>query len=246
MGDRYFDISAFAYAHRGLWGGRVPENSLAAFHAAREHGLGVELDVRLSADSVVHVFHDPQLDRMCGVAGPLDALTAEELARTFLPNGFSIPTLEAVLSVMADFPVLIELKVEGPGGDLADRVAALIEGKPGRLAAMSFEEATAARLCELVTDRPVGLLIGPEPLLGVDTVRSKVARARAIGCDYLAPHLTSLAVVEEAGGSLPLVTWTLRDPAELEIARRHSAAPIFEGIDPSLVAGLAKPSQTPI
>jgi glycerophosphoryl diester phosphodiesterase len=242
MGDRLFDVSAFAYAHRGLWGGRVPENSLAAFHSAQAHGLGVELDVRLSADGVVHVFHDPILDRMCGLPSAFDNLTAEQLAKTFLPNGFPVPTLEAVLAVMGECPVLIELKIEGPS-ELAEQVAGLIAEQPGRLAVMSFDEATVAMLCELVTDRPVGLLIPPEMLTGAESVRAKAARGRAMGCDYLAPHFSSLATVEEAGG---LATWTLREPLQLEIARRHSAAPIFEGFDPSLVIDLAKPPQTPI
>ena len=38
------------YAHRGLWGKGVPENSLAAFRAAAEAGFGIELDVQLSKD----------------------------------------------------------------------------------------------------------------------------------------------------------------------------------------------------
>jgi glycerophosphoryl diester phosphodiesterase len=241
-----FDVSAFAYAHRGLWGGsRVPENSLAAFHSAREHGLGVELDVRLSSDGVVHVFHDPTLDRMCGLPEGFDRLTAEQLARTFLPNGFPVPTLEAALAVMGDRPVLIELKIEGPT-ELAGRVAQVIAGHSGQLAVMSFDEATVASLCQLVTDRPVGLLIPPEVVIGADNVRAQAARGRAMGCDYLAPHFSSLAMTEEAGGGLPLATWTLREPAQLEIARRHSAAPIFEGVEPLLVAGLAMPSQTQI
>ena len=46
------------YAHRGLWGGDVPENSLAAFKRAAERGLAIELDVQLSRDGVVMVFHD--------------------------------------------------------------------------------------------------------------------------------------------------------------------------------------------
>src|SRR4051794_4857772 len=56
------------FAHRGLHGSGVPENSLAAFQAAFNQTVGVECDVRLSGDGSAVVFHDPDLTRMCGVA----------------------------------------------------------------------------------------------------------------------------------------------------------------------------------
>ena len=47
------------YAHRGLHNGKdAPENSLAAFEAACQKGYGIELDVQLSRDGKVMVFHD--------------------------------------------------------------------------------------------------------------------------------------------------------------------------------------------
>ncbi|MBE6699047.1 MAG: glycerophosphodiester phosphodiesterase, partial [Ruminococcaceae bacterium] len=47
------------YAHRGLHNGKdAPENSLAAFEAACRAGYGIELDVQLSRDGTVMVFHD--------------------------------------------------------------------------------------------------------------------------------------------------------------------------------------------
>ena len=46
------------YAHRGLHGEGVPENSLSAFARAAEAGYGIELDVQLSRDGTVMVFHD--------------------------------------------------------------------------------------------------------------------------------------------------------------------------------------------
>lgn len=57
------------YAHRGLHteDGTVPENSLPAFRAAAEAGYAVEMDVHLTADDQLVVFHDDTLERMCGV-----------------------------------------------------------------------------------------------------------------------------------------------------------------------------------
>ena len=66
------------YAHRGLHNGKdAPENSLAAFEAACRAGYGIELDVQLSRDGKVMVFHDGTLVRMTGCDKKLCELTAE-------------------------------------------------------------------------------------------------------------------------------------------------------------------------
>ena len=68
-------------AHRGLHSRdkSVPENSLEAFRLAAEAGYGIELDVQLSKDGQVVVFHDDTLDRVCGVHVRVDELTLSEL-----------------------------------------------------------------------------------------------------------------------------------------------------------------------
>ena len=241
MSERFFDVSAYPYAHRGLWGGRTPENSLAAFEAAKAAGVGVELDVRLTADGVPVVFHDAGLERMCGHRELLVRVMSEDLAAHPLPDGSRIPTLAQVLAVMGDLPVLIELKVDGQAGDIADRVASAIEGLRGYYGVMSFDEPTVARLCRLVTDRPVGLLAIADNQIE-DVIAAKAMTARGLGCDYVAPHHSVLGIMQEAAGGLPMVTWTVRTPEELELARKHGAAPIFEGFS----AALAMPERTPI
>jgi glycerophosphoryl diester phosphodiesterase len=241
MSERFFDVSAYAYAHRGLWRGRTPENSIAAFEAARAAGVGVELDVRLTADGVPVVFHDAGLERMCGHRELLARVASDELAGHQLPDGSPIPTLAQALAIMGDLPVLIELKVDGAGGEIADRVASAIEGLAGLYGVMSFDEPTVARLCRLVTDRPVGLLAIADNQVE-ETIISKAVTARGLGCDYVAPHHSVLAIMQAAAGGLPMVTWTVRTPEELELARKHGAAPIFEGFSPAL----AMPARTPI
>lgn len=241
-----FDIAAHVYAHRGLWGGGVPENSLAAFRAAAAAGVGCELDVRPTRDGELVVFHDATLERMCGDARRLDALTLDELSELQLPDGSAIPTLAQCLAAMAGEPVLIELKVDAPGGDLGDAVADAIARLDAPCAVMSFDEATVARLRELVSDRPVGLLVDTQKMLRAEGVQRKMVRAKRIGCDYAGPHLTSLGTAKEAGTGLPLVTWTLRRESDLDVARHFGAAPIFEGFNPSLATGLAKSRGTPI
>ena len=103
-------------AHRGLHSVdlSVPENSLPAFAAARKAGYGVELDVRLSKDEQVVVFHDDDLKRICGVHGRVSDLSRAELSKLSL-SGTSerIPLLSEVLEILGDTPVIVELKSVG-------------------------------------------------------------------------------------------------------------------------------------
>ena len=56
------------YAHRGLWNAAegVPENSLPAFARAAEQGYAIELDIQITKDGRIVVFHDDMMKRMCG------------------------------------------------------------------------------------------------------------------------------------------------------------------------------------
>ena len=62
------------FAHRGLHSRdkSIPENSLEAFDLASRAGYGMELDVQLSKDGQVVVFHDDTLERVCGVNARVD------------------------------------------------------------------------------------------------------------------------------------------------------------------------------
>ena len=128
------------YAHRGLWGGEIPENSLAAFALAAEKGYAIELDVQLSADGEVMVFHDYTLDRMCGVQGKLSERTAAELSTLALSGtDETIPTLRQVLEVVAGrVPLLVELKGESTQNGVCAPVAALLDDYHGAYCVESF------------------------------------------------------------------------------------------------------------
>ena len=80
-------LTGWLYAHRGLHGGSVPENSLAAFSRAAEAGYGIELDVQLTLDGRLVVHHDASLKRVCGADLRICDITFEELCRHLLPDG---------------------------------------------------------------------------------------------------------------------------------------------------------------
>lgn len=79
----------FWFAHRGA-GTHAPENTLAAFRLAAEHGFrGYECDVKLSADDVAYLLHDDTLDRTTNAQGPARPWRWEDLSRLDAGRWFS-------------------------------------------------------------------------------------------------------------------------------------------------------------
>ncbi|MBR3018628.1 MAG: glycerophosphodiester phosphodiesterase [Clostridia bacterium] len=103
------------FAHRGLYGGSVPENSLTAFQLAVNKGYGIELDVQLTADGELAVHHDASLLRTCGVDRKISEMTAGEIRRYPLgENGESVPFFQEVLELVhGQAPLIVELKTAG-------------------------------------------------------------------------------------------------------------------------------------
>lgn len=238
----WFDVGAFAYAHRGLWDAARAENSLAAFEAAAAAGAGCELDVRATRDDKLVVFHDATLMRLCGDPRVVSELTLAELREQRLPDCSRIPTLGMCLEAMSGQPTLVEIKVEPPYRDIADLVVAEMRGSDAKAAVMSFDAEVMHQVARELAGRPVGQLIEPLDQLGETGVRDKALRALGAGCTYLAPHISSLAATRRAAPDAPMVCWTVRTTGELALARRHGAAPIFEGV----CAALAKDERAPI
>lgn len=113
------------YAHRGLHNlsEGVPENSMAAFRRAAEHGYGIELDVQLTRDGQVIVAHDYDLKRICGIEKEIDSLTYEELSRfPILGTEERIPLLEDVLKlVKGQVPLIVEIKYKHLGSTICKK-----------------------------------------------------------------------------------------------------------------------------
>lgn len=116
--DRTAMMKYRLYAHRGLFDntGDAPENSLAAFKKAVEAGYGMEMDVQLSKDDKLVVFHDASLKRMCGVDGNVWDYTLEELQQFKLANSEeTIPSFEDVLKLVnGQTPLIVEYKMDRP------------------------------------------------------------------------------------------------------------------------------------
>ena len=103
------------FAHRGYHCAEkgIPENSMAAFRAALKRGYGIEIDLHLTKDGRLVVFHDDTLERICGRPDTVENMTYEELKNCRLcGTAETIPSFDEVLSLVdGRVPLLIELKI---------------------------------------------------------------------------------------------------------------------------------------
>lgn len=144
-------FKGYAYAHRGLYDAdqSVPENSLEAFRRAAEAGYGIELDLQLSADGQVVVFHDDTLQRVCGVDKRVDACRFEELREMRLfASSQQIPLFTELLkTVAARVPLIVELKAGGDWRSLCEKAYALLDAYDGLYCVESFHPSLVRWFC---------------------------------------------------------------------------------------------------
>lgn len=130
-------------AHRGLYAAdqSIPENSLTAFELAAECGYGIELDVQLSRDGRVVVFHDGGLQRMCGVDAPVDSMTFQELRGLKLAGTTEkIPLFAEVLALVSGrVPLIVELKSGRRNRLLCEKTLTLLKAYHGEFCIESFD-----------------------------------------------------------------------------------------------------------
>ena len=235
------------YAHRGLWGGDLPENSLGAFRAAAEKGFAIELDIQLSADGEVMVFHDYTLDRVCGRTGKVRELTAAELGNIPL-NGVEnecIPTLSQVLEAVAGrVPLLIELKGENGNTALVPAALKELEGYEGLWCMESFNPL----LLRAVKKQAPHVIRG---LLSSDLIKLKhpgskllnfalsahlfnfLCRPNFLAFDGHYPTRKGLCAGLKLFGAAPFV-FTMQNKEDFEHFAKKGVCPIFDSFCPEL------------
>ena len=101
------------FAHRGLFDNQTRcENSLSAFEAAAQAGYGIELDLQMTADGKIVVFHDDDLQRMCSSPLVIEQATYAQLQEYNLGETFEkIPLFSQVLAqVNGRVPLIVEIK----------------------------------------------------------------------------------------------------------------------------------------
>lgn len=228
-------------AHRGLHDDEfgIPENSLLAFRKAVEAGLAIENDIHLTKDGEVVVFHDDDLQRMCGIHGRPEDMTLAQLKELRLGDTEEkIPTLrECLEAIDGKVPLLIEFKIKsGSAAPLCSAAEKILCEYKGKYFVQSFYpfvlswykknrkdimrgQLAAAFRGDKLHMRMLGMLLFncfARPDFVSYENETKEAFGRRI-CTFL--------------GAFP-VGWTFKDQADIYASKKDFRSYIFEGFLP--------------
>jgi glycerophosphoryl diester phosphodiesterase len=230
-------LTARPIAHRGYhdlnrarW-----ENTLSAFEAAAGRGFSIECDVHLSADGVPVVFHDGELKRLTGQDGPVYERTAAELAQMRIGGTADhVPTLAEMLARVAGrVPIVIELKgIEGKDDGLVARVAECLRSYLGKAAIMSFDHWLVRRFADDAPGIPGGLTAWKKEPADLEQHFSMLAHPISFVSFGVADLPNRFISIVREKLSMPVITWTVRDQAAVDLTRRYADQMTFEGFDP--------------
>ena len=100
-------------AHRGMFdNNKIPENSIASFKKALKYNYSIELDIQITKDNILVVFHDDNLKRMTGIDKLIKDTNYEEIKNLkLLDTKEHIPTLDEVLNLVNN-KVLLDIEVK--------------------------------------------------------------------------------------------------------------------------------------
>jgi glycerophosphoryl diester phosphodiesterase len=242
-------LTARPVAHRGLHDAArgIIENMPGAAQAAIDGNFGIECDLQLTADGEAMVHHDDALGRLTEGSGALLGMTANELkAVKFKDTAERMMSLGDLCAlVKGRVPLVIEVKSHFDGDrKLVARMAEVLGPYSGPVVGMSFDPDQVLALRE----RMPGLLRGIIAQRYYDDDywqkrtpeqrRSMLHLRHAFGTR---PHFVAFWVDQLPAAApwiarnifgLPLLTWTVRTPAQRERAARHADQMIFEAFRP--------------
>jgi len=234
------------FAHRGLHDNdKIPENSLSAFSLAAEKGYGIELDVHLTSDGKLIVFHDDDTSRMCGEKLIPEKETSARLKElSLLGTEEKIPSFGEVLSLVAGrVPLIVEIKGTSTDTAVCAATAETLDRYSGEYCIESFNpvyvgwwkknrpSVVRGQLsCKMPKQK--GIVNKLEYFALGNMLLNFISRPDFIAYDHNGSGRIAFRLARAFGG-VP-VAWTVRNKAELEKAKKRFVSFIFENEEETL------------
>jgi len=230
--------------HRGLHtiDQQIPENSIAAFKAAVEGSYGIELDVQLSKDEHVVVFHDDDLRRVCGIDALVSSKDLEELSKLSLfGTNENIPLLSDVLEAVGDTPLIIELKsANANNSKLCEKTLKILREQGRNWCIESFDPRIVAWFRKNAPDVLRGQLSRPSQyMVGISKLTAFILGN--LLTNFMArPHFIAYEnkkhppIVKLCKAMKPMnVVWTIKPEHDIKKYEKENDSIIFEYYTPT-------------
>lgn len=223
-------------AHRGLHDAAlgIPENSYAAYARAAEEGYAIEIDVHLTADGQIAVFHDGTLRRMTGAPGKIQEKTFRELSSLrLLDTDERIPLFNELLEFIGGkVPLLIEIKDHNPKELTAKTIEAL-QNYRGEFALQSFDFRCLLRAKKIAPALLRGQLGGFSAKFSIPNYIVKHMNMNAFTSpDFISYNIENLPYRPARRQGTVLLGWTVRTQVQYDRVKDIVDNVIFENIRP--------------
>ncbi len=216
-------------SHRGYHGEGIVENTLEAFSKSVKNSLPIELDIYLTKDQKLVVFHDDTLKRLMGIDKKIEECTYSELLEySFLEGQGKIPLFsEALELVRGKVPFLIEIKRCKNYKKTCKALEGILENYTGKVQIQSFDFRIVRWFLKRKKYR-TGLLVSPNPkvqyywyylLVNSAFFVKNIVRPEFVSYDIKGVPSPFLKEIRKAG--IPIYLWTIRSKKELQLAKKY-------------------------
>ncbi len=234
--EKYRALLRRPFAHRGVHD-EYPENSLPAFVKALELNLGIELDIHLTSDEQLVVFHDDNLKRMTGANEFIKLLTYEQIKEYKLNNTeCKIPLLREVLDlVKGKVPILIEIKTNNNMKKLVPKLKEELDNYKGIVFIQSFNPFALRRCYKVMPNIMRGQL---SSYFAKDNLKfykkipiKKLFFKKFSHIDFVSYNLENLPNKYVDKMDIPVLAWTVRTEEDYIKAKQNANNIIVDNVD---------------
>ena len=232
-------------AHRGFFDNKCeyPENSLPAFQRAVDANFGIELDVQMTTDGKLVVFHDGTLHRMCHEDKMLTDMSYKECQQYTLKHSHQhIPLFEDVLKIVdGKVPLIVEIKSEGKPIETVEKTCKMLEGYKGVYVMESFHPGVVRWLKVNKPDIIRGQLSQDysneegmnwfEKTILTNCMLNWYTKPDFVAYDFHCREFTTFKRMCKLY-QFKKVCWTIKDDLQLEMAHEIFDVCIFDSFDP--------------
>lgn len=242
MGKKMNKSQIKLIAHRGLHKNKeIPENSLLAFKKAIEKSYSIELDINITKDNQIVVFHDEDLKRVCNVDKKIEELDYSFLENlTLFDTKEKIPLLKEVLSLVdsldskKDISLIIEIKKHKNIGVLEKLLLKMLDSYEVEYFICSFQMDILSWFRKNKKDLKIGLIFEKLPKRFekyenlIFLYKYSKIKPDFVSLDY--KLLDSLIYEFCKKNSLPIFCWTINSKEKYENIEKKVDGIIFENI----------------